>query len=661
MRKQLEQLSLQDFKRLYSYQVFTNHMGKNPSIGKAILSPLREEKNPSFSVYKDETTGEYLFKDFGSNDSGDCIRFVELKQRLDFKAVIDLLQAEFNCNISEKPFSVQYVAPKGVTEKVVKPHIHDSTPVLKTRTKFTAQEADFFKQYRITPETVKTFNVAAVDAFTTNNGKEFKRGENELIFCYNHGKWVKIYKPNSKDKKHRFIHLGKKPSDFIFGYEQLPPNSDQLIITGGEKDVLTLSSLGYLAIALNSETSNLSQSKANELKSRFKNIFVLYDTDETGKYASEKLCSEHGFKQASLPFQLFSIADKDISDYVKAGYDKKELEIILSEAIQFNKTEPPNLLKVLPANTWINESKNKPVPKMLFDVFWFEGELCILFSDTNMGKSILAVQIADSISRGVPVPGFKLDAESQSVLYLDFELSDKQFEARYSIEYTDHYAFNSSLYRAEINPDTTLPPGFTTFETFLHYSLEQHIINTGCKIIIIDNITYLRSETEKAREALPLMKELKALKNKYQLSILALAHTPKRDLTKPISRNDLQGSKMLINFCDSAFAIGESQQDKSLRYLKQIKARNTDIIFDTENIAVCGLEKPDNFLQFRFTDFANERNHLKVRSEKELAELETAVINLKTDKPHLSYQEISDQLGTYKVKVGRILKKAGIA
>lgn len=95
--------------------------------------------------------------------------------------------------------------------------------------------------------------------------------------------------------------------------------------------------------------------------------------------------------------------------------------------------------------------------------------------------------------------------------------------------------------------------------------------------MIIDNIIYLKDETEKAKFALPLMKDLQRLKNKYGLSILALAHTPKRDLSKSITRNDLQGSKMLINFCDSSFSIGESSTDKNIRYLKQIKARNTEI------------------------------------------------------------------------------------
>ena len=78
-----------------------------------------------------------------------------------------------------------------------------------------------------------------------------------------------------------------------------------------------------------------------------------------------------------------------------------------------------------PTNDWIKEASLKPIPKMLFSEFWFESEICVIFSDTNLGKSILAVQIADSISKGVSVEKFAMEAVKQKVLYFDFELSSK--------------------------------------------------------------------------------------------------------------------------------------------------------------------------------------------------------------------------------------------
>jgi RecA-family ATPase len=261
---------------------------------------------------------------------------------------------------------------------------------------------------------------------------------------------------------------------------------------------------------------------------------------------------------------------------IKPDFDFSAItpEDIKTEISEASQRKPETLFNVQPANHWIKEAMTRPIPQMLFSEFMFEGELCILFSDTNLGKSIAAVQIGDSISRGQPIKGFKMEAGKQKVLYFDFELSDKQFEARYSLNYNSHYQFDENFLRAEINPEKSDYSEYGSFEKYLYYSLEQSVTNSGAKIVIIDNITYLKEETERARFALPLMKHLQGLKKKLGLSILCLAHTPKRDLSKPLTRNDLQGSKMLINFCDSAFAIGESNSDSQIRYFKQIKVRN---------------------------------------------------------------------------------------
>ena len=310
------------------------------------------------------------------------------------------------------------------------------------------------------------------------------------------------------------------------------------------------------------------------------------------------------------------------------------------------------LFLVKEASQWIDEAKNRPIPKMLFSEFWHEGELCILFADTNTGKSILAVQIGNSIATGEPIKGFTFEAKKQKILYFDFELSDKQFEVRYSNNYQEHYIFPSYFFRAEIDPEGEFPEG--KFEETLYSSMEKAIIETGSKILIVDNITYLKNETERAKDALPLMKHLKALKTKYSLSILALAHTPKMEASKPINKNHLQGSKMLINFCDAAFAIGESHQETGLRYLKQIKARNTEIKFDAENVKLCQISKPFNFLMFEFLGHANEHSHLKTLAPNQKEELVFRAKDL--NKEGKTQRQIADELGIGLGTVNKYLK-----
>ena len=197
---------------------------------------------------------------------------------------------------------------------------------------------------------------------------------------------------------------------------------------------------------------------------------------------------------------------------------------------------------------------------------------------------------------------------------------------------------------------------YQSFEEYLNNSLERTIIETDSKILIIDNLTYLKNETEKAKDALPLMKHLKSLKSKYELSILALAHTPKRDLSKIITRNDLQGSKMLMSFTDSSFTIGESQKDKNVRYLKQIKVRQNEFLYDDENVCVCQINKPKNFLLFDFMYLSTEREHLKEITEKDKDQKIKEVLALK--QKGISNIEIAQK---YRVSEGAIrkwLKKA---
>lgn len=361
--------------------------------------------------------------------------------------------------------------------------------------------------------------------------------------------------------------------------------------------------------------------------------------------------------------QSVDILDVDIEQFRINNFVKLLGDDLNDNLQQLKASKPADLLEVKTANKWIEQASRRPIPRMLFSEFWFEQELCILFADTNVGKTILAVQIADSISRGKSIPGFKLETKAQKVIYCDFELNDKQFQSRYSRNYEYPYQFSDNFLRVEINPDADFPED-ASFEFSLSNAIERVITDNGAKIVIIDNITYLRHENERAKDALPLMKHLKRLKSKYNLSLLVLAHTPKRDLTKPLTRNDLQGSKVLMNFCDSSFAIGESSSDSSFRYIKMIKVRSTEHIYDSYNIMVCQITKPDNFLHFNFLHLDSEYKHLKMVTERDREILEEEVRGCILEEPSISAYAIAKRLcpeekkfSSFKIKILRIYKK----
>ena len=47
------------------------------------------------------------------------------------------------------------------------------------------------------------------------------------------------------------------------------------------------------------------------------------------------------------------------------------------------------------ANEWMERARSKPIQKKLVGDLWYENEATVMFAETNAGKSIFAVQIAD--------------------------------------------------------------------------------------------------------------------------------------------------------------------------------------------------------------------------------------------------------------------------
>ena len=309
------------------------------------------------------------------------------------------------------------------------------------------------------------------------------------------------------------------------------------------------------------------------------------------------------------------------------------------------------------ASERLNSGKTKPPVTPLFDAFWLEGELAFLFGSTNVGKSILAVQIADAISRGAKIACFDGPKKPMRVCYFDFELTESQFFHRYSDENGNVRLFSDNFLTSEIDPNTT-PPSDINFQDLILEEIERTIIERQIEVVVIDNLTALLSNIAETKNALELMHKLRLLKLRRNVSMLVIGHTPKRDLSRPLTKNDMAGSMHLMNFCDSAFAIGESLKESNVRYLKQIKTRNAEYKYGSENVVTFRIVKNGCYLCFEFIGFDDEKEHLRARTEAEMNELDKKIIALHQSDPNLSYAEIAKQLNTSKMRVSRVLKKA---
>ena len=274
----------------------------------------------------------------------------------------------------------------------------------------------------------------------------------------------------------------------------------------------------------------------------------------------------------------------------------------------FKNKEPMFLIKE--ANEWLEIASKFKVPRKLFGNFWSEGEVSILFASTGIGKSILSVQIADSISRGEPTLGLEMELEKTPILYFDFEINDLQFRIRNTNCLGDVFTFDKNFKRLTLNSDyNNLEENHS--HNLILANFETIVTRTGIKVAIFDNLTYLNNDVEKAKDASTFIKDLKTLSKKYGLSILVVGHTPKRDESRPIELNDLSGSKMISNLVDSVFAIGSSQKESSYRYIKQLKCRSAEMLYTSENVIVCKIDKCPSKLEMKFIEYGFEQDHLK--------------------------------------------------
>ncbi|MEP6945310.1 MAG: AAA family ATPase [Acidobacteriota bacterium] len=300
--------------------------------------------------------------------------------------------------------------------------------------------------------------------------------------------------------------------------------------------------------------------------------------------------------------------------------------------------KPPKMLEIHPASEWVDLAQYFDPSGHMFGPFWRRGEVTILFGGTGTGKSALAAQIAESLARGRAIAPFDaadaVPVEQQRVLYVDFELRANQFAMRYArigadaVPIGPYYEFSAELIRCELAWDGQVTEGYDGFSDMFFTALVNAIANQDARAVIIDNITFLdRTSTSNANTAMYIMRALQQLKRNEDVSILVLAHTPKRRAWMPVTELDLQGSINLANFADSIFAVARSRVSPELRYLKQVKVRSGSperLVpvfaleqYDLHSAMRCGPEHPTgddarNFLGFKFVEYAEESEHLEV-------------------------------------------------
>jgi hypothetical protein len=300
-----------------------------------------------------------------------------------------------------------------------------------------------------------------------------------------------------------------------------------MFLTGGEKDVMTLAGLGYPAISLNSETSDIDPKQVQELKSRFRYVIVLYDCDATGIEQSAKLVETHSLMQMTL--NLSGTKDsKDVSDFVKQGGTKEEFKVLIDEVID-NKFK--STLKILRPHIFNDSvSIERPIPVLTIDghTILSRGNLSVISGKVKTGKSALNYSLLAGAIRmeGLPIDtlgvNVTLNREEQAVIHFDTEQS----------KYDWHNKLKQTVNRAGISskPDFfesyhllefTIWDRIKYLEDMFEYNHRKH---NGIYLAVVDGVADLVKSVNDEVECNKIVDLFHRLAVEYDCPIVLLAH-----------------------------------------------------------------------------------------------------------------------------------------
>lgn len=301
--------------KVTEYEIYAKYIGEF-KVGMIYNSPFRKDKNPSFGIFYSKRTHQLLFKDHGTGECGNIIKFVQLYTgKTEYKDILKDIVNKLNItNNTKLDHSKEYKQPTETIIGVV-------------RQDFTEADKQYWSQFNIDLETLKKYDVNSIKYYLCNGiVKGIYKPENPM-YAYKVYNNFKIYRPLA-DKYHKW--RNNLTEYDIQGYKQLPEKGDILIITKSLKDIMCLCKMGIPAVSPASESTFIPNIALEDLKKRFKRIIILFDRDKAGCKYLRKISQETSL-EPMLIHKKFQA--KDISDAIKLnGFEtiknwiKKEIQ-----------------------------------------------------------------------------------------------------------------------------------------------------------------------------------------------------------------------------------------------------------------------------------------------------------------------------------------------